>query len=46
MFKVNFHIVFKGIVGTSSGTLWYINWMERASIRLVSGHMSRVGEDS
>ncbi|XP_069124737.1 WD repeat-containing protein 90-like isoform X4 [Argopecten irradians] len=31
-----------GIVGTSSGTLWYINWPERTSIRLVSSHMSRV----
>ncbi|WAQ96619.1 WDR90-like protein [Mya arenaria] len=31
-----------GIVGTSAGTLWYINWTERTSIRLVSSHMSRV----
>lgn len=32
----------QGIVGTSAGTLWYINWTERASIRLVSGHTSKV----
>jgi len=32
----------QGIVGTMAGTLWYINWTERASIRLVSGHDSRV----
>ncbi|KAJ8318923.1 hypothetical protein KUTeg_004014 [Tegillarca granosa] len=31
-----------GIVGTSSGTLWYINWPERTSIRIVSSHMNRV----
>ena len=31
-----------GIVGTVVGTLWYINWTERTSIRLVSGHMSKV----
>ncbi|CAH1794798.1 unnamed protein product [Owenia fusiformis] len=31
-----------GIVGTSSGTLWYINWTERTSIRLVSGHSQKV----
>ncbi len=32
----------QGIVGTTAGTLWYINWTERASIRLVSGHISKV----
>lgn len=31
-----------GIVGTTSGTLWYLNWAERASIRLVSGHNNKV----
>ncbi|XP_048238655.1 WD repeat-containing protein 90-like isoform X1 [Haliotis rufescens] len=31
-----------GIVGTGAGTLWYINWSERTSIRLVSGHMNKV----
>ncbi|XP_041363253.1 WD repeat-containing protein 90-like isoform X2 [Gigantopelta aegis] len=31
-----------GIVGTSAGTLWYINWSERTSVRLVSGHMNKV----
>jgi len=34
--------VLQGIVGTTAGTLWYVNWSERASIRLVSGHHSRV----
>ena len=29
-------------MGTTAGTLWYINWTERASIRLVSGHHRRV----
>lgn len=32
----------KGIIGTSSGTLWYVNWDERTSIRLVSGHAQKV----
>ncbi|EDO36826.1 predicted protein, partial [Nematostella vectensis] len=31
-----------GIVGTASGTLWYINWSERTSIRLVSGHAEQI----
>ncbi|KAL8597433.1 hypothetical protein ACOMHN_050931 [Nucella lapillus] len=31
-----------GIVGTSCGTLWYINWLERTSIRLISGHSKQV----
>ena len=31
-----------GIVGTTAGTVWYINWNERTSIRLVSGHRDRV----
>ena len=31
-----------GVVGTSAGTLWYINWLERSSIRLASCHGSKV----
>ncbi|KPP58808.1 hypothetical protein Z043_123333, partial [Scleropages formosus] len=31
-----------GIVGTTAGTLWYINWVENSSIRLISGHRGRV----
>ena len=31
-----------GVVGTIAGTIWYINWEERSSIRLVSGHMNQV----
>ncbi|XP_054849422.1 WD repeat-containing protein 90 isoform X2 [Eublepharis macularius] len=33
-----------GIVGTTAGTLWYINWMENTSIRLISGHKNKVSE--
>ncbi|XP_064528587.1 WD repeat-containing protein 90 isoform X6 [Pseudopipra pipra] len=33
-----------GIVGTTAGTLWYINWLESTSIRLISGHKSKVTE--
>lgn len=33
---------YQGIVGTAAGTLWYINWSERTSIRLVSGHQNKV----
>ena len=32
-----------GIVGTTAGTLWYINWAESTSIRLINGHKSKVG---
>uniref|UniRef100_A0AAR2K9A7 WD repeat domain 90 n=1 Tax=Pygocentrus nattereri TaxID=42514 RepID=A0AAR2K9A7_PYGNA len=31
-----------GIVGTTAGTLWYINWADNTSIRLISGHKSKV----
>ncbi|RUS75529.1 hypothetical protein EGW08_016719, partial [Elysia chlorotica] len=31
-----------GIVGTDAGTLWYVNWAERTSIRLVSGHKNKI----
>ena len=31
-----------GVVGTTSGTLWYINWVERSSIRIVSSYTSKV----
>ncbi|XP_077482569.1 WD repeat-containing protein 90 [Stigmatopora argus] len=31
-----------GIVGTTTGTLWYIDWSENSSIRLVSGHKHKV----
>ncbi|XP_010121618.1 PREDICTED: LOW QUALITY PROTEIN: WD repeat-containing protein 90, partial [Chlamydotis macqueenii] len=33
-----------GIVGTTAGTLWYINWAENTSIRLISGHKNKVTE--
>uniref|UniRef100_A0A803SMR5 WD repeat domain 90 n=1 Tax=Anolis carolinensis TaxID=28377 RepID=A0A803SMR5_ANOCA len=33
-----------GIVGTTAGTLWYINWAENTSIRLISGHKNKVSE--
>lgn len=31
-----------GIVGTTAGTLWYINWADSSSIRLISGHKTKV----
>lgn len=31
-----------GLVGTSQGTIWYINWQENATIRLVSGHINNI----
>ncbi|XP_077172586.1 WD repeat-containing protein 90 isoform X2 [Paroedura picta] len=33
-----------GIVGTTAGTLWYVNWTENTSIRLISGHKNKVSE--
>uniref|UniRef100_A0AAV2LAF6 WDR90 4th beta-propeller domain-containing protein n=1 Tax=Knipowitschia caucasica TaxID=637954 RepID=A0AAV2LAF6_KNICA len=33
-----------GIIGTTAGTLWYINWSENSSIRLVSGHRAEVND--
>ncbi|XP_071943850.1 WD repeat-containing protein 90-like [Antedon mediterranea] len=31
-----------GVVGTDGGTLWYINWVERSCVRLVSTHSQKV----
>ncbi|XP_036937577.1 WD repeat-containing protein 90 isoform X1 [Acanthopagrus latus] len=33
-----------GIVGTTVGTLWYINWSDNSSTRLVSGHNTKVND--
>ncbi|KAJ8037449.1 WD repeat-containing protein 90 [Holothuria leucospilota] len=33
-----------GVVATSEGTLWYINWVERTSVRLVGSHSSKINE--
>ncbi|KAF6734778.1 WD repeat-containing protein 90 [Oryzias melastigma] len=33
-----------GIVGTTAGTLWYINWSDNSTIRLVSGHKAKVND--
>ncbi|GLD57492.1 WD repeat-containing protein 90 [Lates japonicus] len=33
-----------GVVGTTAGTLWYINWSDNSSIRLVSGHKTKVND--
>lgn len=33
-----------GIVGTTAGTLWYINWSDNSNIRLVSGHKTKVND--
>ncbi|XP_067044850.1 WD repeat-containing protein 90-like isoform X1 [Acropora muricata] len=33
-----------GIIGATSGTLWYVNWDERTSIRLVSGHAQQIND--
>ncbi|XP_033117799.1 WD repeat-containing protein 90-like isoform X4 [Anneissia japonica] len=31
-----------GVVGTDAGTLWYINWVERSCVRLVSTHTMKI----
>lgn len=31
--------IFQGIVGISFGILWYINWLERESIRLIFSYV-------
>ncbi|XP_054624683.1 WD repeat-containing protein 90 isoform X2 [Dunckerocampus dactyliophorus] len=33
-----------GIVGTTAGTLWYIDWLNNSSVRLVSGHKNKVND--
>lgn len=31
-----------GVVGTTAGTIWYVNWTEGTSTRLISGHRTKV----
>ena len=31
-----------GIVATSKNTLWYVNWKEEQSVRLVSAHTDKI----
>uniref|UniRef100_A0A3Q2Y4U8 WD repeat-containing protein 90 n=1 Tax=Hippocampus comes TaxID=109280 RepID=A0A3Q2Y4U8_HIPCM len=38
------HTMDMGIVGTTTGTLWYIDWLDTSSIRLVSGHKNKVND--
>ncbi|CAF0967584.1 unnamed protein product [Brachionus calyciflorus] len=33
-----------GILGTNKNTLWYVNWKEESSIRLVSSHSSKINQ--
>ena len=35
-------VVAMGVVATSAGTVWYINWPQKSSVRLVSGHSSSI----
>uniref|UniRef100_UPI00359003D2 WD repeat-containing protein 90-like n=1 Tax=Myxine glutinosa TaxID=7769 RepID=UPI00359003D2 len=32
-----------GVVGTAAGTVWYIDWMDGSSSRLLSGHAGEAG---
>ena len=41
-FCTAFHFTVQGVVGTSSGTVWYINWPEKSCVKLVSGHAKEV----
>lgn len=31
-----------GIVGTTAGTLWYVDWNEHTTVKMVAGHGSKV----
>lgn len=31
-----------GIVGTTAGTLWYLDWTNRSIVRMVTGHSGKV----
>ncbi|RNA21555.1 WD repeat-containing 90 [Brachionus plicatilis] len=33
-----------GIIGTSKNTLWYVNWKEESSVRIVSTHSSKINQ--
>ena len=37
-------VIPSGIVGTVFGTLWYVNWEDKTSIRLVGGHPDTVND--
>ncbi|PIK60491.1 putative WD repeat-containing protein 90 [Apostichopus japonicus] len=33
-----------GVVATSEGTLWYIDWVNRTSVRLVGSHSNKIND--
>lgn len=35
-----------GIVSTNKNTIWYVNWKEESSIRLVTSHMGKINQIS
>lgn len=37
-------LLLQGVVGTTNGTIWYVNWTGEESefIRIVSGHQKKV----
>ncbi len=32
----------QGVVGTTAGSVWYVNWQDRSCVKLVSGHSDQV----
>ena len=37
-----FFLFLQGVVGTSSGSVWYINWSDLSKVKLVSGHSGEI----
>lgn len=32
----------QGVIGTSSGSVWYVNWSDMSKVKLISGHTSEI----
>lgn len=39
---VLYYFSLQGVVGTSSGSVWYINWSDVSKVKLISGHTGEI----
>ena len=36
-------LLIQGVVGSTSGAAWYVNWAEQSKLKLIGGHSGKVG---
>ena len=36
------YVLLQGVLGTSSGSVWYVNWSDVSKVKLISGHVGDI----